>query len=109
MEAATLPAVPDRSLEQRRTALQKGNYHRTYRAEVKQRIKRHGANPLPYLLDPPAEMTSMRVFDLLLAVPKWGRVKVNRALVRCRISPSKTLGGLSERQRDELARMLRAR
>ena len=39
--------------------------------------------------------------------PKYGRVKVNRILTHCRISPSKTIGGLSERQRNELVRLLR--
>jgi hypothetical protein len=47
------------------------------------------------------------VFDMLLAVPKYGRVKVNKILVLCRISPSKTIGGLSERQRSELVSLLR--
>lgn len=106
MEAATLPAVPDRSLEQRMAALEKAQRYRTFRAQVKRKLKL-GANPLPYLLEPPAAMMTMRVFDLMLALPSWGRIKVNRALVRCRISPSKTLGGLSERQRDELAKVLR--
>ena len=32
---------------------------------------------------------------MLLAVPKYGRVKVNKILQQCRISPSKTIGGLS--------------
>jgi hypothetical protein len=49
------------------------------------------------------------VFDLLLAVPKYGRVKVNKILSQCRISPSKTLGGLSERQRRELVALMRRR
>ena len=44
---------------------------------------------------------------MLLAVPKYGRVKVNKILVHCRISPSKTIGGLSERQRSELVSLLR--
>ena len=48
-----------------------------------------------------------KVFDMLLAVPKYGRVKVNKVLVQCRISPSKTIGGLSQRQRTELVSMLR--
>ena len=39
---------------------------------------------------------------MLLAVPKYGRVKVNKVLMQCRISPSKTIGGLSQRQRTEL-------
>jgi hypothetical protein len=49
------------------------------------------------------------VFDLLLAVPKYGRVKVNKILGTCKISPSKTVGGLSERQRRELVALMRRR
>ena len=30
---------------------------------------------------------------MLLAVPKYGRVKVNKILSHCRIAPSKTIGG----------------
>ncbi len=61
------------------------------------------------LLDPPDYVQTAKVFDLLLAVPKYGRVKVNKILSQCRISPSKTLGGLSERQRGELVALLRRR
>ena len=43
---------------------------------------------------------------MLLAVPKYGRVKANKVLQQCRISPSKTVGGLSERQRGELVSLL---
>jgi hypothetical protein len=34
-------------------------------------------------------------------------VKTNRILNQCRISPSKTIGGLSQRQRNELVNQLR--
>jgi hypothetical protein len=34
-------------------------------------------------------------------------VKANKVLQQCRISPSKTIGGLSERQRNELVSLLR--
>jgi hypothetical protein len=44
---------------------------------------------------------------MLLAVPKYGHVKVNKILAQCRISPSKTIGGLSPRQRAELVSFLR--
>ena len=37
------------------------------------------------------------------AVPKHGREKATEILHNCRVSPSKTFGGLSERQRAELA------
>ncbi len=39
---------------------------------------------------------------MLMAVPKFGRVKAARLLNQCRISQSKTVGGLSDRQRHEL-------
>ena len=51
------------------------------------------------LLDPPEYVLSAKAFDMILAVPKYGRVKANKILTQCRISPSKTIGGLSERQR----------
>jgi hypothetical protein len=40
--------------------------------------------------------------DVLMAAPKYGRVKAARIMERCRVSPSKTVGGLSDRQRREL-------
>jgi hypothetical protein len=50
-----------------------------------------------------------KVFDLLLAVPKYGRVRANRVLNQTRISPSKTVGGMSERQRRQLLSYLAER
>jgi hypothetical protein len=52
--------------------------------------------------DPPDFVLTAKVFDMLLAVPKFGRVKATRYLNQCRISQSKTVGGLSDRQRTEL-------
>ena len=57
----------------------------------------------------PAYLETAKVFDLLLAVPKYGRVKVNKILTQCKIWPSKTVGGLSERQRRELVAFMRRR
>ena len=59
------------------------------------------------LTSPPEYVETAKVFDMLLAVPKYGRVKVNKVLQQCRISPSKTIGGLSQRQRSELVGQLR--
>jgi hypothetical protein len=47
-------------------------------------------------------VSTAKVFDMLMAVPKFGRVKASRFLNTCRISQSKTVGGLSDRQRTEL-------
>jgi hypothetical protein len=88
-------------------ALQRANEIRTRRAQLKRDLKagRHSIHKL--LLDPPDWVETAKVFDMLLAVPKYGRVKVNKILSTCRISPSKTIGGLSERQRSELVGLLR--
>lgn len=99
--------APQRSLAQRREALAKANKIRTFRAELKRDVKAGQQNIHDLLLDPPEKLETMKVFDLLMATPKRGRTKVNKLLIQCRISPSKTIGGLSERQRIELVSMLR--
>lgn len=88
-------------------ALQRANEVRTKRAALKRDLKAGRTSIHDLLLDPPDYLETAKVFDMLLAVPKYGRVKVNKILVQCRISPSKTIGGLSERQRTELVSMLR--
>jgi hypothetical protein len=100
------PPTPERSFNQRMDALARANEVRSQRAQLKRDLKaaRHSIHQL--LLDPPEYVETANVFDMLLAVPKYGRVKVNRILTHCRISPSKTIGGLSERQRAELVSML---
>src|SRR5438477_12809462 len=104
----TKPTIaPERSYVQRMEALQRANDIRSRRAQLKRDLKA-GRQPIDaLLLNPPEYLETAKVFDLLLAVPKYGRVKVNRILTQCRISPSKTIGGLSERQRGELVSFLR--
>jgi hypothetical protein len=99
-------SAPERSLNQRMDALARANQIRTKRAQLKREL-RAGRLPIQkLLLDPPEYVETAKVFDMLLAVPKYGRVKVNKILAHCRIAPSKTIGGLSERQRSELISLL---
>jgi S13-like protein len=100
-------AAPERSLDQRMDALGKANAIRTRRAQLKRDLKGGRASIHSLLLEPPEWVETAKVFDMLLAVPKYGRVKANKVLNQCRISPSKTIGGLSERQRTELVQLLR--
>ena len=88
-------------------ALKRANDIRTRRAKLKRDLKAGKVKIETLLLDPPDYVLSAKAFDMMLAVPKFGRVKANRILTQCRISPSKTLGGLSERQRAELVSQLR--
>ena len=100
-------AAPERSYQQRMDALNRANEIRTKRARLKKDLKGGRVSIHDLLLEPPEYVETAKVFDMLLAVPKYGRVKVNKILVQCRISPSKTIGGLSQRQRTELVSMLR--
>ena len=100
-------AAPERSLKQRMDALDRANAVRTKRAQLKRDLKGGRITIRALLLDPPEYILTAKVIDMLIAVPKYGRVKVNKILTQCRISPSKTIGGLSERQRNELVKHLR--
>ena len=94
--------APERSLDQRMEALKRANDIRVRRAQLKRDLKEGRAQVETILIDPPQYVETAKVFDILMAVPKFGRVKAARFLNQCRISQSKTVGGLSERQRAEL-------
>ena len=94
--------APARSLDQRMEALQRANVVRVHRAQLKKDLKAGHIQIEEILLRPPEFVSTAKVFDMLMAVPKFGRVKAARLLNQCRISQSKTVGGLSERQRAEL-------
>ena len=103
------PSAPERSYVQRIDALEKANTIRTRRAVLKRDLKAGRQRIEEMLLAPPDWLGSMKVADLLGAVPKYGRVKVNRLLHVTKISPSKRVGGLSDRQRRELVAWMRRR
>lgn len=105
----TVASAPERSLQQRMDALVTANEIRTKRAQLKRNLKAGRVLIGDLLLEPPEYIYTAKVFDMLLATPKYGRVKVNKILNQCRISPSKTVGGLSQRQRLEIITKLRAR
>lgn len=100
------PEAPERSHDQRMEALRQANGIRTARAQLKRDLKAGRVTIQDLLDEPPEYVMTAKVFDVLLAVPKYGRVKANRVLNQCRISPAKTIGGLSERQRGELVSLL---
>ena len=94
--------APARSLDQRMDALNKANDVRVKRAQLKKDLKDGNTKIETILSKPPAYVETAKVVDILMAVPKFGRVKAARFLNTCRISQSKTVGGLSDRQRAEL-------
>jgi hypothetical protein len=98
--------APERSLDQRMDALRRANEIRTLRAQLKRDLKSGAVSITAVIADPPEWVQSAKVFDMLMAVPKYGKVKTTRFLNACRISQGKTIGGLSDRQRAELVEML---
>ena len=79
-------------------ALKRANDVRVKRAKLKKDLK-DGKVRIEQILGNPPEYVST----------KFGRVKAARFLNTCRISQSKTVGGLSERQRAELIGLFNSR
>jgi hypothetical protein len=102
MPAETKAQAPARSRDQRMEALKRANDIRVRRAKLKKDLKDGRVRIQTILSSPPEYVETAKVFDILMAVPKFGRVKAARFLNQCRISQSKTVGGLSDRQRAEL-------
>lgn len=99
--------TPIRTLEQRLEALRRANDIRSQRARLKKDLKQGTIKIDKILADPPEYIKTAKVVDVLLAVPNCGKVKSSKVLNHCRISPNKTVGGLSERQRRELVTFFR--
>jgi hypothetical protein len=107
MSPVTLTNTPTRSLDQRMEALTRANHIRVRRAQLKRDLKAGRTHIADLLSEPPDEVLTAKVYDMLMAVPRLGRVKATRLLTQCRISQSKTVGGLSDRQRGELLELFR--
>lgn len=94
--------TPARSAAQRLEALHRANEVRSGRAQLKKNVASGSVRMTDILSRPPECAKTQKVHDLLLALPKQGPARVARLLARCRISPSKTVASLSDRQRTEL-------
>lgn len=91
-----------RSADQRLEALRKANEIRAGRSQLKKDLAAGKVQIVDVLAQPPKYAETERVSVLLLAVPKHGTARVTRLLAKTRISDSKRLAGLTDRQRTEL-------
>ncbi len=85
-------------LAQRLEALDRANEIRSARSQLKRDLKAGEANLAAILNNPPDRLHSMRVRDLLRAVPKLGQVRVDHLLKTTQIAPGKTLAAMTHRQ-----------
>ena len=88
------------------SALSQANQVRGLRARLKQDLRADKVRLELVLATRADYLASAEVFDLLVAVPKIGPVKAGRLLTVAGVSPSKTIGGLSERQCARLIELL---
>ncbi len=101
-----LRRAPDRTSQERLSALEEANRIRFARADAKRDLKSGRLSLYDLLMDPSEELKGAKVEEMLLAVRGMGRVKVTRLMREAGISRSKTLVGLTHGQRDRLIRAL---
>lgn len=101
--------APPRTNDQRTDALQRANAVRQWRADLKVRMHNGEITATAVLTEPPPSAATMKVQDLLLRIPQVGKVKANKILRDAGVSPSKTVAGISDRQRRVLLKALDGR
>jgi hypothetical protein len=100
--ATIVPAGP-----QYMRALERANQVRLARAELKRRIATGQIDAAEVLLDCPWEADSMAVEDLLVSQRRWGQTRCRKFLAQLPMSEKKTIGSMTDRQRQTLVAMLR--
>jgi hypothetical protein len=87
-------------------ALARANQVRLARAELKRRVATEDIDVAEVILECPWEAHSMAVADLLISQRRWGQTRCRRFLAQIPMSETKTVGSMTERQRQTLAATL---
>jgi hypothetical protein len=87
-------------------ALAQANRVRLARAELKRQVADGELTVSDVVLNCPWEAESMAISDLLMSQHRWGRTRCRRFLSSIPMSETKTIGSMTERQRNALAAML---
>ncbi len=90
--------------EQRSAALEKANRMRAKRKDLKLKLKRGDASLARLLQSAPQEIKGVEIGEILCWQPLVGPARVRRALLRQRISETRRVGELTERQLGKLAK-----
>ena len=101
MEATATAPAP-----QHMRALAQANRVRLARAELKRQVAEGEASVAGIVLSRPWEAESMSIADLLMSQHRWGRTRCRRFLASIPMLETKTIGSMTDRQRQELARRL---
>ena len=98
--------APERTSQERLSALEEANRVRFARADTKRELKSGELDIYDLLMDPSEELKGAKVEEMLLAMRGMGRVKVIRVMREAGVSRAKTLVGLTHGQRDRLIKAL---
>ena len=101
--ATAAPAGP-----QYMRALERANKVRLARADLKRRVAIGEIHVAEVILECPWEAESMAVADLLMSQRRWGQTRCRKFLAQVPMSEKKTIGSMTERQRQTLAALLRS-
>ncbi len=102
MHTATQPAP------QHMRALKQANRVRLARAELKRRVADGEVTVAEVVRTCPWEAESMAISELLMSQHRWGRQRCRRFLAAIPMTETKTVGTMTERQREALASRLEA-
>ena len=94
------------STPQHLQALERANTVRLARAELKRQVAAGKLAAADVIIDCPWEAESMSVSDLITSQRRWGRTRCRRLLQAIPVPEQKTIGSLTDRQRQALADQL---
>lgn len=103
-DSATGVAAP--AAPQHLRALEHANRVRLARADLKRRIGSGAITVAEVLAEPPAEVASMSISELLMSQRRWGRARCRRLLLSLGVPENKRIGTLTDRQRVALRLLL---
>jgi hypothetical protein len=90
-------------------ALAQANRVRLARAELKRRISSGDRSAVAVIIECPWEAETMSVAAVLMSQRRWGHTRCRKFLASIPISENKTVGSMTERQRQTLAALLTAK
>jgi len=89
-------------------ALDLANRVRLARAQLKRQVSDSEITAAEVVVGCPWEAESMSISDLLLSQRRWGTTRCRKFLASIPMTETKTLGSMTDRQRQTLAAMLTA-
>ena len=87
-------------------ALQRANQVRLARADLKRRVAHGDLTVADVVMTSPWEAESMTIADLLMSQRRWGVTRCRKLLQCVPMSETKTVGSMTDRQRQALAGLL---